>query len=104
MAEAMRRRPGGENEDRGFLCSVQGYRWLPSLLPLLLFVLLLPFQLGAQESPAGFDAVAAAATSAREQNDPSRAIDLYRQAVQLNPKWPDGWWFLGLLEYGLDSY
>jgi len=104
MAEAMRRRPGGEHEDRGFLCSVQGYRWLPSLLPLLLFVLLLPFQLGAQESPAGFDAVAAAATSAREQNDPSRAIDLYRQAVQLNPKWPDGWWFLGLLEYGLDWY
>jgi tetratricopeptide (TPR) repeat protein len=74
--------------------------------PALLAIVLLSFRVPAraQDTPAKFDAVAARATSAREQNDIPRAIELYRQAVELNPKWPDGWWFLGLLQYGTDAY
>jgi hypothetical protein len=39
------------------------------------------------------------ASAARAQNDIPRAIELYSRAVQVNPKWPDGWWFLGSLQY-----
>lgn len=46
----------------------------------------------------------AQASAARMQNDVPRAIDLYSQAVERNPKWPDGWWYLGSLEYGTGSY
>ena len=51
-----------------------------------------------------FDGLVAQATAAREQNDVPRAIELYSQALALNPKWPDGWWFLGSMEYGAGSY
>lgn len=46
----------------------------------------------------------AQASAARMQNDVPRAIELYSQAVERNPKWPDGWWFLGSLQYGRGSY
>jgi tetratricopeptide (TPR) repeat protein len=38
------------------------------------------------------------------QNDIPRAIELYSQAVARNPAWPDGWWFLGSLQYGTGAY
>jgi tetratricopeptide (TPR) repeat protein len=38
------------------------------------------------------------------QNDVPRAIELYSRAVQQDPKWPDGWWFLGSLQYGAGAY
>ena len=44
------------------------------------------------------------ASAARMQNDIPRAIQLYSQAVERNPKWPDGWWFLGSLQYGTGAY
>jgi len=46
----------------------------------------------------------AQASAARMQNDIPRAIELYSKAVQVNPKWPDGWWFLGSLQYGTGAY
>ena len=58
----------------------------------------------AQSSPASFDSIAQNAAAAREQGDLPRAIELYRQAVQLNPTWGDGWWFLGSLQYGANAY
>jgi tetratricopeptide (TPR) repeat protein len=69
-----------------------------------LVVLLLSVGAGAQANPAGFDDLVLKADAAREQNDAAKAIELYRQAVALKPEWPDGWWFLGLLQYGTDSY
>lgn len=51
-----------------------------------------------------FQVVSAAAESARHQHDAVRAIALYRQAVALNPRWQDGWWFLGVLQYGNNDY
>ena len=69
-----------------------------------LAVFLLPMSAAAQANPAGFDDLVLKADAAREQNDAARAMELYRQAVALKPEWPDGWWFLGLLQYGTDSY
>ena len=46
----------------------------------------------------------AQASAARMQNDVPRAIELYSQAVQRNPQWSDGWWFLGSLQYGAGAY
>lgn len=70
---------------------------------LTLALLLAPLPLAAQRAP-DFDDLAAGAAAAREGGDLSRAIELYRQAVGLKPSWPDGWWYLGSLEYGADQY
>lgn len=58
----------------------------------------------AQANPPGFDDVVRTATAARERDDVPQAIELYRQAVQLKPGWPDGWWFLGSLQYEAEAY
>lgn len=69
-----------------------------------LVFLMLPSIAFAQDTPPGFDDLVLKASAAREQNNLPQAIDLYNQAVQLNPKWPDGWWFLGSLQYATDAY
>lgn len=58
----------------------------------------------AQESQVSFEEVAAQAAAAKDANEIPRAKELYTQAVQLNPKWEDGWWSLGLLQYGTENY
>jgi tetratricopeptide (TPR) repeat protein len=58
----------------------------------------------AQANPASFADVVARANAARDVNDIPGAIELYRQALQLNPQWADGWWFAGSLEYGSGDY
>lgn len=58
----------------------------------------------AQASESSFDDLAARATAARGLGDASGAVPLYRQAVELNPRWPDGWWYLGALQYGAGAY
>ena len=67
---------------------------------LLLILAVIPTSyLSAQGQPPGFDELAAQAAAARDVDDAPRAIELYQQALQLNPKWQDGWWSLGLLQY-----
>jgi tetratricopeptide (TPR) repeat protein len=58
----------------------------------------------AQANAPGFDDVVGAATAARQRDDVAQAIGLYRQALQLKPEWPDGWWFLGSLQYEAEAY
>lgn len=41
---------------------------------------------------------------AREAQDISHAIELYGQAVKLDPKCPDVWRFLGSAQYATDQY
>jgi len=48
--------------------------------------------------------LSANASAAREQGDISRAIELYQQALQLNPNWADGWWYIGSMQYGASNY
>ncbi len=59
---------------------------------------------GVQAPANGFDSVRASAEAARNAGDAQTALQLYAKAVELNPSWPDGWWFLGTMEYGMDQY
>jgi cytochrome c-type biogenesis protein CcmH/NrfG len=69
-----------------------------------LLLLLLPVCAPAQSNQFGFDDVVLKASAARERDDVPQAIELYSQALQLKPGWPDGWWFLGSLQYEAESY
>jgi len=69
-----------------------------------LVFLLSPVLLLAQSIPENFDDLARLATAAAAQNDVPSAIDLYGRAVQLKPDWRDGWWSLGMLQYGAGSF
>ena len=53
---------------------------------------------------ATFEELAAKATAAREANRLPEAAELYKQALQVKPDWPEGWWFLGTLAYDSDQY
>lgn len=83
------------------MCKLKARAW-PHYLVLLAVIPL--GNLSAQDSPPGFNEVAAEAAAARDVNDAPRAIELYQQGLQLNPKWQDGWWSLGLLQYGSGAY
>ncbi len=47
---------------------------------------------------------AVAATKARESGQLEEAITLYRQALNVQPKWSEGWWYLATLLYDRDRY
>ena len=51
-----------------------------------------------------FASLASSADTARQQGDIPTAIGLYRKAIEINPSWPDGWWFLGILQYDQNQY
>lgn len=53
---------------------------------------------------AEFKKLAARATEAREQNRLPEAADLYEKALRLNPRWEEGWWYLGTLDYDANNY
>jgi tetratricopeptide (TPR) repeat protein len=53
---------------------------------------------------ATFDELAAQAAAARLDNRLPDAIELYRQAVQLNPSWAEGWWFVGALSHATRQF
>lgn len=59
---------------------------------------------GIAGSAATFEELSARATAAREANQGREAVELYRQALALNPKWDEGWWFLGTILYDGDQY
>lgn len=56
------------------------------------------------QAPATFEELSTRAAASREQGNIPGAIQFYRQALQLNSKWAEGWWFLGSLEYAAGSY
>jgi len=53
---------------------------------------------------ATFEEIARQAAAARDADHVPEAIDLYRQALQLKPDWPEGWFYLGALFYDSDRY
>ena len=90
--------------------TIQGWRLgrgeksdLGLALTILMFTLWPGFG-AAQANPASFSEVAANAIAARQANDVPGAIELYQQALKLDSQWPDGWWFLGSLQYGTGAY
>jgi tetratricopeptide (TPR) repeat protein len=54
--------------------------------------------------PENFDQVAAQAEQARSTNRIEEAIELYRKALSLRPRWAEGWWYLGTLLYERDAF
>lgn len=82
------------------------YQWRVVAFTLLLAFLAVFFtrDLAAQNNASSFENLAAAATAAREANRAPQAIELYKQALLVNPNWQEGWWSLGLLEYGSEDY
>ncbi|MCI0347837.1 MAG: tetratricopeptide repeat protein, partial [Acidobacteriales bacterium] len=55
-------------------------------------------------TPETFDQVAARAEQARSANRIEEAIELYRKALSLRPRWAEGWWYLGTLLYERDAF
>jgi predicted Zn-dependent protease len=55
-------------------------------------------------SPAQFDGLAKRAAEARDAGRLDDAVKLYRRALALNPKWSEGWWSLGTLQYDADHF
>lgn len=53
---------------------------------------------------ATFEQLAAEANAAREADKIPQAIQLYQEALQLKPDWPDGWWYLGTIFFDGDQY
>ncbi len=70
----------------------------------LVCTLLLAAFASAQESPGGFADLSSQAAKAREANNIPSAIKLYKQALQLNPNWQEGWWMAGSLQYDSGQY
>lgn len=62
----------------------------------------LPRAAGAQA--VSLEDLARRATEAREGNRLAEAIQLYREGVQLQPAWDEGWWYLATLLYETDQY
>jgi tetratricopeptide (TPR) repeat protein len=58
---------------------------------------------GQAKSPS-FEDLASQASAARAANNIPQAISFYQQALKLNSRWSDGWWFLGSLQYGTGVY
>jgi predicted Zn-dependent protease len=57
--------------------------------------------------PAGapaFQRIAKEAAQARDANRINDAVGLYQHALKLNPRWDEGWWYLGTLYYDSDRY
>jgi len=53
---------------------------------------------------AEFKKLVARATEARDQNRLPEAVDLYQKGLRLNPRWQEGWWYLGTLDYDANNY
>lgn len=70
--------------------------WLASLAILAMAVTV--------ASAATFDELAAQAAAARRANHIPEALGFYRQAVQIQGSWEEGWWFLGTLSYASYQY
>ena len=60
--------------------------------------------LAALSGAATFADLSARATAAREASRLPEAVKLYRAALEINPKWEEGWWFLGTILYDTNEY
>jgi tetratricopeptide (TPR) repeat protein len=52
----------------------------------------------------GFDSLSGRAGEARDVDRLDEAVSLYKKALALRPKWAEGWWSLGTIEYDRNNY
>jgi len=78
----------------------------PVLLSLAAFLCLFPNTAYPQTKPSSpsFATLSKRATEARDADRLAEAVALYTRALTLRPKWVEGWWSLGTLEYDQDHY
>jgi predicted Zn-dependent protease len=57
-----------------------------------------------QQKSSAFGPLAEKAKRASEENRLDEAAALYRKALALRPRWREGWWSLGTIEYDHDHY
>jgi tetratricopeptide (TPR) repeat protein len=57
-----------------------------------------------QPSPTSFSKLSKQADQARDTDRLDEAAALYVRALALQPKWAEGWWSLGTIEYDRDQY
>jgi tetratricopeptide (TPR) repeat protein len=72
---------------------------LPPLFPLSVLAQTKP-----SSSPAQFKSLSEQAAVASGENRLDEAAALYRKALLLQPRWADGWWALGTLQYDQNRY
>jgi len=59
---------------------------------------------GQSTPPQNFTELAASAASNRDNGNTDTAVQQYRQALQMQPDWAEGWWNLGSLYYAENQY
>ncbi len=81
--------------------------FVPTVIRPFLFVLLSMAwgaSAAAQVPSQGFAALAAKADAARDADRLDEAASLYRKALVLRPRWVEGWWSLGTIQYDQNTY
>jgi tetratricopeptide (TPR) repeat protein len=79
---------------------------LPVIFSLTGFLFLFPGSTSPQSKPSStsFAALSKRAAEARDADRLEEASALYSRALSLQPKWVEGWWSLGTIEYDRDHY
>ncbi len=57
-----------------------------------------------QHASAAFQSLSAQATAAESAGNLDEAVPLFRKALALNPRWLEGWWSLGEIDYQANHY
>jgi len=81
--------------------------FLPQAMLRLLgtFLLIAGLSVGQSKQPAQtFDDLAKRAAEARDGDRLDEAVALYKKALAVRPKWAEGWWSLGMLEYDRNNH
>ena len=89
-------------------CFSTGYvrrirKWTPRLMGVFFFSSVIA-QTQTKSSATSFAALSKRAAEARDADRLDEAITLYTKALALRPRWEEGWWSLGTLEYDQDHY
>jgi tetratricopeptide (TPR) repeat protein len=85
-------------------CSIPARFLSATFLLFLLLAVGQPLPGQTKSGTEGFDAVARRADAARDADRLDEAVSLYNKALVLRPKWAEGWWWLGTMEYDRNNY
>lgn len=73
-------------------------------MKLAISVLLLASMAAGETTPSTFDELSTQAQQAYNSNHLDDAARLYARGVKMRPKWAEGWWALGMIDYQRNQY